>query len=166
MDFLFGAKKTPAELLRQHQRALTKAQRDLDRERANLERQEKKVIADIKKAAKAGQMVRILLASRLLRYDCDSDVQRLLTDVWWRSQNACKVMAKDLVRSRRYIQKFYNMKTQLQAVSLRIQVEPADGGSNEGCDKGNIGVGFILRVIVNKHILKWKGKKKLHSNRQ
>ena len=30
-------------------------------------------------------------------------------------------MAKDLVRTRRYISKFYSMKTQLQAVSLRIQ---------------------------------------------
>lgn len=35
--------------------------------------------------------------------------------------NACKIQAKDLVRTRRYIQKFYAMKTQLQAVSLRIQ---------------------------------------------
>ena len=31
--------------------------RDLDRERSKLEQQEKKVIADIKKMAKAGQMV-------------------------------------------------------------------------------------------------------------
>ncbi|KAJ3382061.1 ESCRT-III subunit protein did4 [Entophlyctis sp. JEL0112] len=30
-------------------------------------------------------------------------------------------MAKDLVRTRRYIQKFYQMRTQLQAVSLRVQ---------------------------------------------
>jgi charged multivesicular body protein 2A len=30
-------------------------------------------------------------------------------------------MAKDLVRTRRYISKFYSMKTQLQAVSLRLQ---------------------------------------------
>lgn len=37
-------------------------------------------------------------------------------------QSACKVMAKDLVRTRRYVQKFYQMKTQLQAVGLRIQV--------------------------------------------
>jgi hypothetical protein len=36
-------------------------------------------------------------------------------------QNACKVMAKDLVRTRRYVHKFYQMRTQLQAVSLRIQ---------------------------------------------
>ncbi|KAL2912331.1 ESCRT-III subunit protein did4 [Polyrhizophydium stewartii] len=56
MNFLFGSRKTPAELLKQHQRALTKAQRDLDRERAKLEQQEKKLIADIKKTAKAGQM--------------------------------------------------------------------------------------------------------------
>lgn len=42
-------------------------------------------------------------------------------------------MAKDLVRTRRYIQKFYQMKTQLQAVGLRIQVKEllvstVDGG--------------------------------------
>lgn len=35
---------------------------------------------------------------------------------------ACKVMAKDLVRTRRNVQKFYQMKTQLQAVGLRMQV--------------------------------------------
>ena len=34
---------------------------------------------------------------------------------------AVKVQAKDLVRTRRYIQKFYQMRTQLQAISLRIQ---------------------------------------------
>ena len=44
-------------MLRQNQRALTKAMRDLDRERGKMEQQEKKVIADIKKMAKQGQMV-------------------------------------------------------------------------------------------------------------
>ncbi|CAO3623903.1 unnamed protein product [Mucor hiemalis] len=91
MEFLFGKKKTPQEILRQHQRSLTKAQRELDRERERLERQEKKLILDIKKSAKDNQM------------------------------SACKIMAKDLVRTRRHIQKFYSMKTQLQAVGLRIQ---------------------------------------------
>ncbi|KAI0029319.1 Snf7-domain-containing protein [Vararia minispora EC-137] len=91
IETLFGRTVTPAERLRQHQRALAKAQRELDRERTKLEQSEKKLIADIKKSAKAGQM------------------------------NACKVMAKDLVRTRRYVQKFYQMRTQLQAVGLRIQ---------------------------------------------
>ncbi|EDR14409.1 vacuolar sorting protein DID4 [Laccaria bicolor S238N-H82] len=91
IETLFGRTVTPAERLRQHQRSLTKAQRELDRERAKLEQSEKKLIMDIKKSAKAGQL------------------------------NACKVMAKDLVRTRRYVQKFYQMRTQLQAVGLRIQ---------------------------------------------
>ncbi|KAI9349461.1 Snf7-domain-containing protein [Zopfochytrium polystomum] len=91
IDYLFGQRKTPAEMLKQHQRALNKAIRDLDRERTKMEQQEKKLIADIKKSAKQNQM------------------------------SACKIMAKDLVRTRRYIQKFYQMRTQLQAVGLRIQ---------------------------------------------
>lgn len=57
MEWLFGRRKTPQELLKQNQRALQKAMRELDRESNRLELQEKKVIADIKKSAKAGQMV-------------------------------------------------------------------------------------------------------------
>jgi charged multivesicular body protein 2A len=49
---------TPAERLRQHQRSLVKAQRELDRERTKLEQSEKKLITDIKKSAKGGQLVR------------------------------------------------------------------------------------------------------------
>ncbi|WWC59893.1 uncharacterized protein I303_102455 [Kwoniella dejecticola CBS 10117] len=82
---------TPAERLRQHQRSLQKAQRELDREKGKLEAQEKKTMADIKRNAKSGNM------------------------------NACKILAKDLVRTRRYIQKFTQMRVQLQAVSLRMQ---------------------------------------------
>ena len=48
---------TPEEMLRKNQRALNKAMRDLDRERMRMEQQEKKIIADIKKMAKDGQMV-------------------------------------------------------------------------------------------------------------
>jgi hypothetical protein len=61
LEFLFGKKKTPEEMLRQNQRTLNKAMRDLDRERAKMEQQEKKVINDIKKMAKQGQMVFKLL---------------------------------------------------------------------------------------------------------
>lgn len=92
IEWAFGKRMTPAERLRKHQRALEKTQRELDRERVKLENQEKKLVADIKKSAKNGQI------------------------------GACKIQAKDLVRTRRYIQKFYQMRTQLQAISLRIQV--------------------------------------------
>merc|ERR1712098_641641 len=70
--------------------ALNKAMRELDRERAKMEQQEKN-IADIKKMAKAGQM------------------------------DAVKIMAKDLVRTRKYVKKFMLMKANIQAVSLKIQ---------------------------------------------
>lgn len=91
MEWLFGRKKTPQEMLRENQRALNKAMRDLDRERQRMEQQEKKVIADIKKMAKQGQ------------------------------QDAVKIMAKDLVRTRRYIKKFMIMRANIQAVSLKLQ---------------------------------------------
>lgn len=64
---------TPAERLRKHQRALERTQRELDRERIKLENQEKKLIQDIKKSAKNGQI------------------------------GACKIQAKDLVRTRRCV---------------------------------------------------------------
>uniref|UniRef100_A0A9J2Q782 Charged multivesicular body protein 2a n=2 Tax=Ascaris TaxID=6251 RepID=A0A9J2Q782_ASCLU len=91
MEFLFGRRKTPAEMLRQNQRALNKAMRELDRERSRLEMQEKKIIADIKKMARMNQM------------------------------DSVKVMAKDLVRTRRYVKKFIMMKANIQAVSLKVQ---------------------------------------------
>lgn len=91
MDWLFGKRISPDEMLRKNQRALNKAIRDLDREKMKMEQQEKKVIADIKKLAKDGQM------------------------------DAVKIMAKDLVRTRRYIKKFMVMKANIQAVSLKIQ---------------------------------------------
>lgn len=91
MEWLFGKKITPEEMMRKNQRALNKAMRDLDREKMKMEQQEKKVIADIKKLAKEGQM------------------------------DAVKIMAKDLVRTRRYVKKFMLMKANIQAVSLKIQ---------------------------------------------
>ncbi|OLL22024.1 DOA4-independent degradation protein 4 [Neolecta irregularis DAH-3] len=93
MNFIDWAfgRKTLQERLRANQRSLDRAIRELDRERNKLESQEKKLIGDIKKTAKANQL------------------------------GACKIMAKDLVRTRRYIQKFYGIRTQLQGVALRIQ---------------------------------------------
>lgn len=57
LEWLFGKRMTPEEMLRKNQRALNKAMRDLDREKARMEQQEKKIITDIKKMAKEGQMV-------------------------------------------------------------------------------------------------------------
>jgi len=91
LEWLFGRRMTPEEMLRKNKRALDKAVRDLDRERARMEQQEKKIIADIKKMAKDGQM------------------------------DAVRIMAKDLVRTRSHVKKFMLMKANIQAVSMKIQ---------------------------------------------
>lgn len=46
------------EMMREHQRAINQTMREVDRERTGLQYQEKKIIMDVKKAAKGGQMVR------------------------------------------------------------------------------------------------------------
>ena len=67
---LFGSRKTPAERVKEYNRQIKRSVRELDRERTALERQEKKLMNDIKKAARDGQM------------------------------DSAKIMAKDLVRTR------------------------------------------------------------------
>lgn len=84
MEFLFGKKKTPAQMLRENQRLLTRAMRDLDRERASMEKQEKKIIADIKQMAKKNEMATV------------------------------RIMAKDLVRTRGTCKKFMIMRANIQ----------------------------------------------------
>ncbi|KAM0072774.1 hypothetical protein Hdeb2414_s0001g00040061 [Helianthus debilis subsp. tardiflorus] len=56
MSFLLGRKRRP-QLLRENKRMLDKSIRDIERERQGLQTQEKKLIAEIKKSAKQGQMV-------------------------------------------------------------------------------------------------------------
>ena len=91
MDALFGQRKSPADIMKQYQRQIKKSIRELDRERTSLERQEKKLMSDIKKAAKDGHM------------------------------DSAKIMAKDLVRTRGYIKKMYKMSSNMSAISLRLQ---------------------------------------------
>ncbi len=100
-------------MLRKNQRALNKAMRDLDRERMHLESQEKKVIVDIKKMAKMGQMVWRHVFSLCAPINAAIRLGFALKD-------AVKVMAKDLVRTRQASKKFMLMKANIQAVSLKI----------------------------------------------
>lgn len=82
---------TPEEQMRAHKRAINRSIRELDRERNNLQNQERKIITEIKAAAKKGQI------------------------------QSVKHMAKDLVRTRKHMSKFYAMRSQLQGVQLRLQ---------------------------------------------
>ncbi|KAL5706359.1 hypothetical protein ACHQM5_024538 [Ranunculus cassubicifolius] len=91
MNYLFGKRKTPEDILRENKRMIGKSIREIDKERQGLQNQEKKLILEIKKSAKQGQM------------------------------GAVKIIAKDLIRTRHQVEKFYKLKSQLQGVALRIQ---------------------------------------------
>lgn len=65
---IFGKKKPLKEILRENKRTITRAVRDIDREKTNLEKQEKKLIGEIKKNAKAGQMGAVKVRTRLTAY--------------------------------------------------------------------------------------------------
>jgi charged multivesicular body protein 2A len=82
---------TPEERMREAKRLINRGVRELDRERNRLQNEEKKIINEIKALAKKGQIA------------------------------PCKTLAKDLVRSRRYVTKFYEMKSKLQGVGLQLQ---------------------------------------------
>jgi charged multivesicular body protein 2A len=84
-------KKTASEILRENKRQIDKHLRELDRERSQLQQQEKKLTIEIKRMAKENQL------------------------------KSVRVLAKDLVRTRNSITKFYALKSQLQGVSLRMQ---------------------------------------------
>lgn len=91
MGGVWGRQIPLKEVLRKNKREINKAIRELDKERANLEKQEQKLIADIRKFAKEGHM------------------------------STVKIMAKDLVRTRTYITKFIELRTHLNAVGLKLQ---------------------------------------------
>lgn len=136
MDWLFGKKISPDEMLRKNQRALNKAMRDLDRERMKMEQQEKKIIADIKKMAKEGQM------------------------------DAVKIMAKDLVRTRRYAKKFMLMKANIQAVSLKIQTLKSQNTMAQAMKGKHWLFGWFTRLSSNYAYLPGVTKAMQNMNRQ
>ncbi len=98
--------------MKAYKREIDRACRELDRERRKLESQQVTIQNDIKKAAKANQLVRCLfLLSRGARV-CNTCPM----------QSAVKIMAKDYVRCKKHVQKFYQMRTHLQGVGLKLQV--------------------------------------------
>ncbi|KAH7818103.1 Vacuolar protein sorting 2 (Vps2) [Monocercomonoides exilis] len=90
---IFGDSK-PAntkDQIRQNKRIIEKAIREIDRERTRLQQEEQRHGAELKKAAKEGH------------------------------SGACKIIAKNILRTRAATQRMYTMRTNLNALSLRIQ---------------------------------------------
>lgn len=91
MGNIMAKPKPVKEVIRENQRLIKKGVRELEKEISNLQRNEKKLNADIRKMVKQNQM------------------------------GAAKVMVKDLVRTKKSVTKFIELKTHLNAVGLKIQ---------------------------------------------
>ncbi len=91
MSSLFGKKVPVRDQLRQHKRNIDRAVRDIERERIKFKNQETQIMNEIKQLAKKNQMA------------------------------SCKIMAKDLVRTRAFAERMLKMKASLQTIGLRLQ---------------------------------------------
>ncbi|KAI2626452.1 Snf7-domain-containing protein [Hypoxylon sp. NC1633] len=117
LEWAFGKRMTPAERLRKNQRMIDKAIRELDQVRVKLEKQEKTLVGQIKQSAKNSQM------------------------------GAAKIQAKDLVRTRRYVEKFYGMRSQLQKISLRLQTHRTNEQMMQAMKGATMALGSMNRSM-------------------
>jgi charged multivesicular body protein 2A len=65
MGQVFGSEKPLKEVLRENKRLINRGVRELDREKISLEREEKRLIMDIKKAAREGQMQSVKIMAKV-----------------------------------------------------------------------------------------------------
>jgi charged multivesicular body protein 2A len=91
MGNVFGKEKPLKEQLCKNKRMITCAIRELDCKKRSLKMEEKRLTIEIKKMACENQM------------------------------KAVKIMARDLVRTRQYVTKFIEMRSQLQGCALKLQ---------------------------------------------
>lgn len=91
LEFLFGSWKTPAAQAKEYRRAIDRSVRSLDRERDKLIAQEQRVMAEVRFLGKRGQV------------------------------SAARASAKQIITIRSAINSFYELKTRMLNVSLKMQ---------------------------------------------
>jgi len=94
-------RKTPQEMMREQQRLVQRSIREIDRERMQMQQQEKKTIIEIKKMAKQNQIP------------------------------AAKILAKQLVQTRNNITKLYTMRAQMQTVYTQLSTMKSSAAMTE-----------------------------------
>ncbi|KAJ2770299.1 Vacuolar protein-sorting-associated protein 24 [Coemansia nantahalensis] len=90
---LFAKKPTPEEMVRKWTSGIRAQQRGLDRQMANIKTEEKKAEQSIKQLAKKGDV------------------------------SSCKILAKELVRSRKQRERVATSKAQLNSISLELNYQ-------------------------------------------
>lgn len=80
MGQIFGKEKPLKEVMRENKRMITRAVRELDREKLALEREEKRLTIEIKKAAKEGQMSSVKIMAKVCIFVVDGSLPFLRDD--------------------------------------------------------------------------------------
>ncbi|KAK8801941.1 hypothetical protein WA158_006336 [Blastocystis sp. Blastoise] len=83
--------KTPEEIFNENKKVVNKAIREIDRQRMTLERRQKTLETEIRKAAKEGK------------------------------NNIVKIHAKDFIRCKNAVEKCYNMRAQFGAIQMQLE---------------------------------------------
>ena len=91
MGNLFAGERPISEVVRENQRLLRRATRELEREINTMRKTESRLIEEIRQSATKGQT------------------------------RSARILAKDLVRNRKYQEKFLELKAHLTGVSLKLQ---------------------------------------------
>ncbi|KFM72201.1 Charged multivesicular body protein 2b-B, partial [Stegodyphus mimosarum] len=88
----FSKKQTPAELMREQNRILRRAQRDVEKDRQEIEKLEKQLEMEIKKAAKQG------------------------------NKQVCAGLAKNLIQVRKQKARTYTASSKIQSIGSQTKV--------------------------------------------
>ena len=136
MEWLFGKQKTVKEIIREQQRAINRSMLEIDREITKLQNTGKKLIIDIKKAARAGHQdtARILAKSLVWRNQSMRFLFFLFLSLILYFLSCILFSFK--VQTRGQEKKLHQMKAQLQSVGITIQTmssQQAVAEAMKGC---------------------------------
>ena len=113
MEWILGKKRTPRQIMRRHKRSIERTIVQLNRERRKVENQEARLIRKMKTLARENRM------------------------------DAVRILAKELIRTRSHVRKFYQMSAQMQSVSLRM----TSMGSTQPMAEAMRGAGRMMTLM-------------------
>ena len=116
-------KKTPEEIVKENKRLINKSLRHLERERSKMEREEPKILNDIKKLAQKGL------------------------------HGPAKIRAKDLARLRNQVSQLYVLGSQLKGITMQLASVQGNAAVMEALQKSTQAISAVEHSMSIKDIM-------------
>ena len=116
-------KKTPEEIVKENKRLINKSLRHLERERSKMEREEPKILNDIKKLAQKGL------------------------------HGPAKIRAKDLARLRNQVSQLYVLGSQLKGITMQLAAVQGNAAVMEALQKSTQAISAVEHSMSIKDIM-------------